>query len=135
MLSDIIPSKLRERPLTGRDVDAVFYAGAAATIRKLNESDDAEEMQETAEEIMAESYDFAYAEHRADAARLVAKVGEQQARRKLRVLALNLDLSPEQASIIFGVDLLKFDGHDELRELTLELEKRGVAFNVDVLNR
>jgi hypothetical protein len=76
--------------------------------------------------------DFAYGDFRKQAQELVKKFGLANARQRLRAIALDKDMTPEQASLCFGIDLGAFDNVEELVNLTRALRNRGVDFKIEI---
>ncbi len=110
----------------------LFYTGLLCAAKWCLGATGQDDLKSRVRTAFEEVEDFAYGAFRKQAKELVKKFGLVNARQRLRAIALDKDMTPEQASVCFGVDLLDFDGVEELVNLTRALRNRGVDFKIEI---
>ncbi len=109
-----------------------FYTGLLCAAKWCLGSTGPDNLKSRVRTAFEEVEDFAYGAFRKQAQELVQKFGLANARQRLRAIALDKDMTPEEASICFGIDLGAFDNVEEMVNLTRALRNRGVDFKIEI---
>lgn len=117
-----------------REINELFYTGLLIAAKYLLQSKGPEDLGKRAADCFNEAEAYTYEKHRKEAQDLIAKHGLGDARQRLRAIALDRGLTPGQASIVFGIDMNKFDNIQEIVNLTRALRNRGIDFRLDMNN-
>lgn len=132
LVGDIVVAGSKSITLTQRQVVDLFYAGLVTGAKYCGQATDEPQLNNLVNDIFNEVESFTYGKYRTQAKEMIEKFGIENARQRLRAIALDKLWRVDEASTCFGVDLAKFDSIDELVNFTRALRNRGVGFEVEL---
>lgn len=132
LVGDIVVAGGKNITLTQRQVVDLFYMGLLAGAKYCGQATDGLQLNNLVNDIFNEVESFTYDKYRTQAKEMIEKFGIENARQRLRAIALDKLWMVDEASTHFGVDLSKFDSIDEMVNLTRALRNRGVGFEVEL---